>query len=231
MARRALLREIVYRLTVPAGARTPQLSLHLSQAAPGATVETTVTHLDDEGDVWRTLNVHGNPKDIAAVRSAFEKFDAPFLVEKEVMGETARRLILWVKYRPELVPGVSHTRLAFRLLGRDTIITDRARGRELTIHVTARGGKALQEFLREVKKAPGPLHFELLYSGPVRDANYARLTGPEEDTLRAAREMGYYNLPRKIGVRDVARRVGVSASAVSYRLRVAEAKLVGAHLD
>lgn len=231
MAKRGELREVVYRLTVPPGARTPQLSLHLSRAAPDATVETTVTHLDDEGDVWRTLNVHGSPKDIDAVAAAFASFDAPFLVEKEVMGQTARRLILWVKYRPELVPGVSHTRLAFRLLGRDTVITDRARGNELTIRVTARGGKALQDYLREVKKAPGPLRFELLYSGPVRDASFAKLTGAEEDTLRTAREMGYYDVPRAIGVRDVAKRLGVSASAVSYRLRVAEAKLVGAHLD
>jgi hypothetical protein len=229
--KRAELREVVYRLTPPLQAKATQLSLLLSEAAPGAAIETTVTHLDDEGDVWRTLSVHGKPEEVAAVRSAFEAYDPPFLIEKEVLGATARRLILWYKYRPELVRGLSHTRLAFRLLGRDTVITDRAQGGALTIRVLARGGSALQEFLREIRRSSGELRFELLYSGPVRDANYSRLNPQEEETLRAARDLGYFEVPGRVGIREVATQVGVSASAASYRLRRAEAKLISAYLD
>lgn len=231
MPKRAELREVVYRLTPPLAAKATQLSLLLSEAAPGAAIETTVTHLDDEGDVWRTLSVHGKPEEVAAVRGAFEAYDPPFLIEKEVLGATARRLILWYKYRPELVRGLSHTRLAFKLLGRDTVITDRAQGGALTIRVLARGGAALQEFLREIKRSSGELRFELLYSGPPRDANYSRLNPPEEETLRAARDLGYFEVPGKVGIREVAKQVGVSASAASYRLRRAEAKLISAYLD
>ena len=208
-----------------------QLSLLLSEAAPGAAIETTVTHLDDEGDVWRTLTVHGRPDEVKAVRAAFEAYHPAFLVEKEVLGATARRLILWYKYRPELVKGLSHTRLAFRLLGRDTVITDRAQGGALTIRVLARGGATLQEFLREIKRSSGDLRFELLYSGPPRDAAYSRLTPQEEETLRTARELGYFEVPGKVGIRDVAKAAQVSPSAASYRLRRAEAKLVDAYLD
>jgi hypothetical protein len=229
--KRAELREVVYRLTPPLKAKAAQLSLLLSEAAPGAAIETTVTHLDDEGDVWRTLSVHGKPEEVAAVRAAFEAYDPPFLIEKEVLGATARRLILWYKYRPELVRGLSHTRLAFRLLGRDTVITDRAQGGALTIRVLARGGAALQEFLREIKRSSGELRFELLYSGPVRDANYSRLSPQEEETLRAARDLGYFEVPGRVGIREVAKQAGVSASAASYRLRRAEAKLISAYLD
>lgn len=229
--RRGELREVVYRLTAPLEAKATQLSLLLSQAAPKATIETTVTHLDDEGDVWRTLNVHGKPEDVAAARSAFEAYAPPFLVEKNVMGATARRLILWYKYRPELVKGLSHTRLAFKLLGRDTVITDRAQAGVLTIRVLAKGGPPLQEFLREVKRSSGALRFELLYSGPPREAAFGRLTPAEEETLRAARELGYFEVPGTVGIRDVAKAVGVSPSAASYRLRRAEAKLIGAYLD
>ena len=96
------------------------------------------------------LGRFGKPEEVARVREAFEAYDPPFLIEKQVLGATARRLILWYKYRPELVRGLSHTRLAFKLLGRDTVITDRAQGGALTIRVLARGGAALQEFLREI---------------------------------------------------------------------------------
>lgn len=231
MPKKADLREVVYRLTPPLKAKATQLSLILSEAAPGAAIETTVTHLDDEGDVWRTLSVHGKPDEVASVRTAFDAYDPPFLIEKEVLGATARRLILWYKYRPELVKGLSHTRLAFKLLGRDTVITDRAQGGALTIRVLARGGAALQEFLREIKRSSGELRFELLYSGPPRDAAYSRLNPQEEETLRTARELGYFEVPGRVGIREVAKAVGVSASAASYRLRRAEAKLVAAFLD
>ncbi|MEA3203524.1 MAG: hypothetical protein QOI63_1199 [Thermoplasmata archaeon] len=223
-------REVIYRLTAPPGATPRQLSLRLSRAAPGATVETTVTHLDDEGDVWRTLAVQGRPEEVAAMKEVFEAYEAPFLVEKAILGETPRRLILWYKYRPELVPGVSHTRLAFRLLGRDTVLTDRARAGVLTIRLLARGGRALQEFLREARRDAGA-RFELLYLGPPRDAGYARLTPVEEETLRTAHDLGYYQVPRGPGVREVAKKLGLSPSATGYRLRRAEGKLVAAYLD
>lgn len=212
-------------------AKATQLSLLLSQAAPSASIETTVTHLDDEGDVWRTLNVHGKPEEVAVVRKAFDGYHPAFLVEKNVLGATARRLILWYKYRPELVKGLSHTRLAFKLLGRDTVITDRAQAGVLTIRVLAKGGPPLQEFLREVKRSAGTLRFELLYSGPPRDAAYSRLTPAEEETLRSARGLGYFDVPGKVGIREVAKGLGISPSAASYRLRRAEAKLVATYLE
>jgi hypothetical protein len=223
-------REVIYRLTQPAGTVPSQLSLRLSRAAPRATIETTVTHLDDEGDVWRTLAVQGRPEEVAAAKAVFEEYAPPFLVEKAILGQTPRRLILWYKYRPELVPGVSHTRLAFRLLGRDTVLTDRARDGVLTIRLLARGGRPLQEFLKEARRDGGS-RFQLLYLGPPRDAGFARLTPAEEETLRTAQELGYYEVPRGPGVREVAAHLGLSPSATGYRLRRAEGKLVAAYLD
>ncbi|HEX2066993.1 MAG TPA: hypothetical protein VHI93_09295, partial [Candidatus Thermoplasmatota archaeon] len=79
-------REVIYRLTQPPGTVPVQLPLRLSRAAPHATIETTVAHLDDEGDVWRTLAVQGRPEEVAAARLAFEQFAPPFLVEKSILG-------------------------------------------------------------------------------------------------------------------------------------------------
>lgn len=52
------------------------------------------------------------------------------------------------------------------------------------------------------------------------------LTEKQRDTLRIALETGYYEQPRKADLSDLAERLGVSKSAVSQRLRTAEAKLV-----
>jgi hypothetical protein len=225
------MREVVYRLRDDGGPAPTQLPFLLSRAAPGATIETTVAHLDDEGNVWRTLAVHGAVADVKAVAAAFARYKPAFLAEKAVLGRSPRRLILWYKYRPERVPGTSHTRLAFRLLGRDTIITDRAQSGTLTTRILARPGPRLRDFLRLVRKAGQPQGFELLYSGPPREADVTRLSPVEEETLRAAQRMGHYAAPRRADVRAVARALGVSPSAVSYRLRAAEAKLIAAYLE
>ena len=51
------------------------------------------------------------------------------------------------------------------------------------------------------------------------------LSGTERDTLRAAIEHGYYETPREVTVNELAERLDVPQSTVSYRLRQAEAAL------
>ena len=226
----SLAREVVYRLR--AGAAVPsQLPLILSQAAGHAAIETTVAHLDDDGRVWRILNVHGSVAEVAAARAAFLAYKPAHLVEKEVLGASPQRLILWYKYGEKVEGKASHTALAFRMLGRDTVVTDRTRDGTLSIRVLTRVGPALKEFLRAVRRQSADLGFELVYSGPVRDMATAHLTPAEESTLRTARELGYYDVPRHTGVREVAKATGLSASAAGYRLRRAEGKLVAAYLE
>jgi len=219
-------RELVYRLAVAAPAT--QLPAILCQAGPGLTVETTVAHLDDDGRVWRILNVHGPEGDVAAARRAFDRYKPRHVVEREVMAASPRRLVLWYKYKPQVEGGTSHTALAFRLLGRDTVVTDTTRGGAITVRLLARQRRPLQDFLRVVRKTPG---FELLYLGPPRDEAQARLTPPEEAMLRAAWQAGYFRVPGAVGVRELGGRQDISPSAASYRLRRAVAKLVAAHVE
>lgn len=51
------------------------------------------------------------------------------------------------------------------------------------------------------------------------------LSGKERETLQSAIESGYYETPREITVSELADRLGVPQSTVSYRLRRAESKL------
>lgn len=52
------------------------------------------------------------------------------------------------------------------------------------------------------------------------------LTDKQRETLRIALRTGYYEQPRKADLADLADEIGVSKSAVSQRLRSAEAKII-----
>lgn len=232
MAQRTEFREVQYRLTVRPGATAPAIPLHLARGAPTLRAETAVTHLDETGHVWRILDVHGSAPEIERARAAFLDYQPTFLLERRIMGETRRHLVLWVKYRRALGAGAtSLTALAFRYLGRETIITDSARDGELTVRLLARGGAALSRYLQRVRRETSATYeFQLLYLGPPREKDRARLTAEEEAVVQAGRRLGYFGVPRKAGVREIAAAIGISPSAVSYRLRTAESKLVRAHL-
>lgn len=59
----------------------------------------------------------------------------------------------------------------------------------------------------------------------------AGLTDCQREALRAARRVGYYDVPRTGGVTDVAAALDCARSTASTHLRKAEAALVGAYLD
>lgn len=56
------------------------------------------------------------------------------------------------------------------------------------------------------------------------------LTSTQLEALDAALEAGYYDIPRDVTLRELAERLGVSASSLSERIRRAEARLVQTHL-
>jgi len=54
---------------------------------------------------------------------------------------------------------------------------------------------------------------------------------PEQDAaVRAAVEHGYYQTPREVETYELAEKLGVPGSTLSYRLRRAEAKLADAYV-
>lgn len=226
---RGPLREVTYRLLPRPGPAPPQLPFRLVAAHPQLVVETRVAHLDDRGRIWRLLDVLGPPAGIGAAKDVFLHYRGPHLLEREVLAESQSRLLLWYKYRPPGGrAGFSHTALAFQRLGRDTLLTDRTTREGLTIRLLTRGASRIAPFLKEAEHASaGRFAFQLVYLGrPRTEAVAEGLTSAEAEALRAAKDLGYFGVPRRAGLRDVARRLGLSPSAVSYRLRRAEEKLV-----
>ncbi|WP_123536844.1 helix-turn-helix domain-containing protein [Halosimplex salinum] len=57
------------------------------------------------------------------------------------------------------------------------------------------------------------------------------LTDAQRDAVRAAYEMGYFEIPRRASLEDVADELDIAASSCSERLRRAQTHLVEAHVD
>lgn len=90
----------------------------------------------------------------------------------------------------------------------------------------------LSDFQRYcVERADVALELDRLYN-PVEGAPAvdSELTTTQRETLIAAHEAGYFDIPRKITLVDLAERLDVSDQAVSERMRRGEGKLIETHL-
>jgi hypothetical protein len=70
---------------------------------------------------------------------------------------------------------------------------------------------------------------EILDSREVTEMDYM-LTEKQELALIYAYFMGYYNFPRKVSLKDLAKKLGISVSTLAEFLRRAEAKVVEAYV-
>ena len=60
-----------------------------------------------------------------------------------------------------------------------------------------------------------------------RLSEMAELTDTESEVVRFAHEMGYFDIPKKINVRDLARRLGKSPSTINEIIQRGEKKILG----
>ena len=90
--------------------------------------------------------------------------------------------------------------------------------------------------LQEIQRVCGFSGFRVLRTTTVDAGSHVdlarRILPPEqEELLRLAASMGYYDTPKRATLEEVAGRVGLSISPVHKRLKAAEESLVGAHVQ
>lgn len=76
---------------------------------------------------------------------------------------------------------------------------------------------------------PDGVGLELISTGeytPTSDEVYEQLTSKQQETLRAAIEIGYYEEPRRVTYQDVAEELGVAAGTVGEHLRKVESTVL-----
>jgi len=84
-------------------------------------------------------------------------------------------------------------------------------------------------FRDAMREIPERVEFTLLRTGeyaPGGEGFFQQLTPRQQETLRTAVEVGYYNDPRRVTYQDIADRLQISAGTVGEHLRKIEAKIL-----
>lgn len=131
--------------------------------------------------------------------------------------------------------GADPVELATKLLGRDAFFAPLlVVGGYIHIRVIATppaDAQTFNELLRRLTTATNPEDFKLIHTGaydpPLRLLPRDDQISPrQEEVLKLATELGYYDEPRKVTLEEVARAFGVSKAAVHKRLMAAESKII-----
>lgn len=87
----------------------------------------------------------------------------------------------------------------------------------------------LEEIRRSAVALPDGVGLELLSTGeyrPASDGLFEQLTPRQQETLRAAVEVGYYREPREVTYQEVADELGIAAGTVGEHLRKVESTIL-----
>ena len=171
--------------------------------------------------------------DVPAVATTEAECDA--IRHPTVLERSPTTLIIYV-FIESLHTCDSIYALAARRLEPGVVIQSRRQGRSQTFRLLVRSGENIDRFydrFQEVLRDGISAQF-----GHLEEANrwaYDSLAGvslSEEQrlTLQTAAENGYYEIPRQITLDELAKKMDLPRSTVSYRLRRAEADLTKGYL-
>jgi predicted DNA binding protein len=101
----------------------------------------------------------------------------------------------------------------------------------LRVSLTVADRETLLEMMAAIEEREVPVRTEDIFRLSLHDTETAtldlkKLTEKQRETLEIALRTGYYEQPRGANLADLAAEIGVSKSAVSQRLRSAEAKII-----
>lgn len=101
----------------------------------------------------------------------------------------------------------------------------------LRVSLTVADRETLLEMMAAIDDRDVPVRTEDIFRPSLHETDTAtldlkKLTDKQRETLEIALRTGYYEQPRNADLSDLAGDIGVSKSAVSQRLRSAEAKII-----
>lgn len=110
------------------------------------------------------------------------------------------------------------------LMGADvTVLTLVGRATGWTVRIRATEHETLSAFQDRIRDADCSMTLERLQTAdaPTVDGQFM-LTDKQREALVAAQQLGYYDIPRKITLSELATELGISQQALSKRLRRAQ---------
>lgn len=212
---------------------------------PDARIRSLSLHATPES-LWRVDHATGEANALDAIEDAFLNNDyyADCLAAEdcgatqttEVLDHTDDTLILYSYWeRTPTCASVPH--LALEHLGNGALFETRHEAREYKWRVIHSGDGDVRTFLNAINNTVGDCaEMEIVRltdaTPPTTDqANeHDGFSSEQEAALRAAVEHGYYETPREVDVGELANRLDVPRSTLTYRLRRAEEFLAKRHV-
>lgn len=233
------MRELVFTLDYRPGCNAVADTL---AEFPDARIRSLSLHVT-ESSLWRVDHATGSPEALAAIEESFLTADyyADCLATDHcgatqtthVLEHTDDTLVLYSYWErtPDCV-SVPHT--ALDNLGEGALFETRHSGREYTWRIVHSGPANVRSFVDELGRIVGDCaELEIRRvteaTSPATSPDEDGLAPEQEAALEAAVEHGYYETPRQVDVGDLAERLDVPRSTLTYRLRRAEAYLAKQH--
>ena len=235
------MRELVFTLEYEPGCNAVADAL---AAHPEARIRSLSLHATPES-LWRVDHASGPSEALKDIEEAFLTTDyyADCLAAEDcgatqttqILEHTDDTLVLYSYWnRTPTCASVPH--IALEHLGEGALFETRHEQREYTWRVIHSGESDVRAFFDGIEAAIGDcasMAIERLTeaSPPTREVGSGGGLSAEQDAaIEAALEHGYYETPREVDVGDLADRLGVPRSTLTYRLRRAEAHLAEQHV-
>lgn len=212
---------------LPAQARFP--SAHLAYLL-GSSLAAELQHIQVEDEsAWELMLVHGPDAELDVFQGLLDAAPSDTFRELRTVDRARGRLLYYCRWqRPHMEGAVSVEHLIHDLLGGETALRKRIEGGRIRYTLVTDREHEVPRLIEAAKRAvQGRYRVDIVKVGPF-------LARPRPDTLRLndvellrlALRRGYYDRPRRVGVRELALAVGVSKSAVAKRLAAIERRLL-----
>lgn len=237
------MRELVFALSYEPG--TNAIADALAEY-PEARIRSLSLHATPES-LWRVDHATGSPAALAAIEETVRTADyyADCLAADdcgakqttEVLEHSEDTLVVY-SYWERSATCVSVPHIAIDTLGDGLLFETLNRGREYTWRVIHSGTGEVRRFVEALEATLSDgVSMELRRMSPAGGSPGERpslvdgLPPEQREALRAAVENGYYEVPREIDGSELADKLGIPRSTLTYRLRRAEAHVMGEHVD
>ena len=208
---------------------------------PAASIRSLSCHVTADS-LWRVDHAEGPPAALEALEQAYKTADffADCLVkddcgaecEVQVLDRSSDTLVVYTYWdRTDVCTSVPHVALEY--LGEGLLFETYRESRRYRWRIVLGSDAPIHEFFdtlgEEVGECAGMEMLRLTELDPERNGvaadRDASLPSEQRDALQAAVEHGYYETPRRTDLSELAERLDVPRSTLSYRLRRAEASL------
>lgn len=168
------------------------------------------------------------PAAIARMRGILQGGDLPCVLHADIILDSEKHLrfmIAWRRPTDHARHGVSLEHILLDTCGAGALLFGRVEDGIIAYKAASPGGRGLSEFLAGAQRAFGGRYkVKPVRAGPFKpgweiDDAPQRVDPDEQALLSAALAQGYYDEPKRCGVRELGDALGVSKSVVARRLR------------